>query len=497
MKSITQIFAITLTSLIVLPLTIHANTYKAAEYIESKNFQKARSEYLKSASVGSAMAFYQLGTMTFQGIGTKKDLTEAIVWFSLAAELEYKDSRNVATTLIQLLPNQDIDKLESLMIQYENVYGQTNVSNNYFPQINHASLTNKITFDGKTSLDEFIETTEHDLDMAVDVGLDSITDSASGESFDSGESDDITSLLAFVKPAHLLVADFDIAPDGTMRNAVSVQSLGYTRQTLEELKSKTLPIPQYLDQPVYFNHRIRTGIATFDRFDMSEKSEYLYAKILREARELKKTSSLDDKYEYAVLLLTYPWLPQKEGEALTVLLDTAKAGHPGAQFEYGLKQYREQTDVESAIKWLYAAAQFGVARAQYQLGNILQYSPWVNKDETKAMRWYQFAAQQDHSVAALKIAELKLSADDKNLHNFKEAVNILAQIEEQHKSNPEYYYLYAISRTKGEHRDIKVAFSYLSKAIRLAESYNWNVSDWHDLMARWTTGNVQITSESY
>lgn len=192
------------------------------------------------------------------------------------------------------------------------------------------------------------------------------------------------------------------------------------------------------------------------------------------------------------MLLTFTWLKQEEGEAEELLRKAAEQGQPFAQYEYGAKLYREQTNIEQGVHWISQASKYGLAKAEYLLGTIHLYSPWIKNDEKKALFWFESAMKKEHQAAKLKVAKLKLLAMNTNLHDIPAATVYLTDLKTSQRDNPEYYFLLAISHKNRENRDFGQVIRNVEKAIDLGEKYNWDVSYWQGLVEKWTTGKVYI-----
>lgn len=481
-----------------------ANIFKGDNFFKAEKYQQAKEEYLASAQIGSPNAYYQLGTIYYKGLGEPQNYISALVWFSLAAEYEFSDSKQVSEQMLAALPAEQLPYVKKLVKQFKQKFGKQIVQQTYYPEILVSNLTETIHFSGEgkpdsvhqTDFEAFGPVLEEDTFEIVSEELDEFDDGFGFETIDSEPQNNSFTMPDFFNRPYFLIADYDLAPDGTARNITPIQTIGYTRKAIQSLRQLQTEKPLFKGQPAHFINRINMGMASYGRFEMADTNQTLYDRLRRLARKLKNSTKLEDRYQYAMALTNFSWLPQEKTEAETLLKQVAKAGHPLAQYEYGLKLYREQTDIAQAIYWLASASKFGLDKAEYRLGHILQTSPWVVNDEAKALFWYLSAAEKQFQPAMLKAAEIKLLTQDKDLFDQPGAIELLNELAEQNQDNPEYHYLYAVSRLSGKHRDLKVAFASMRKAINLAESYYWDVSDWHAKLSDWTRGKVQITSES-
>lgn len=483
---------------------VYGNIFKADKYYAEKKYDLALAEYKKSAEIGSPPAYYQLGTMYYKGQGVQKNNINALIWFSLASEYQFNDSESVLEQMFAALPKDQKAYIEQLVSAFQQRFGKSVTQKKYFPELITANLASKVTFGGEGKLSDQYETLdeifgpsmESSFDMEpFDAGI-SDDEFSDGFGFDGSSEEQEDPVASIFNRPYLLIADYDVAPDGSVRNITPVQSIGFTRRAEEELQTVTMPQPNFNGQFVHFLNRTGMGFAHYDKFQMSDEMPAFYDRMRRLARKLKDSDKPDDMYRYAMALTHFNWLRQAPEEAQQKLLSAANQEHPHAQYEYGLKMYREQSNIAEAIYWIGSAAKYGLDRAEYRLGYILHNSPWVVKDEKKALHWYSLAAAKNHQAAMLKSAELKLLANDKSLHDQKGAIDLLQAVERDQSYNPTYHYLFAVSRIRGEYRDFRKVVEHMRRAIDLGDDLNWDVSEWERQLENWTTGRVTITNES-
>lgn len=85
----------------------------------------------------------------------------------------------------------------------------------------------------------------------------------------------------------------------------------------------------------------------------------------------------------------------------------AEEGNAEAQYELGIcylydywRYSKIEKDISKAIKWFKAAAEQGHIRAQFQLGEIYYYGKdGIRKDFNEAVKWFKLAAKQGHQDA--------------------------------------------------------------------------------------------------
>ena len=507
LKNISQFGVITLVaSVMLINQATATDAFKGDALYQQQHFEQARTAYLNAAEVGSPHVYYQLGTMHYKGQGIKPDPLSALIWFSLAAEYQFNDSENIVTQIMQHVDDKKKPDVDTLIKDFKQRYGKHHIENKYLPKIITTNLNKKVTFGGQGIL----EGTQNDAtDKLFGVISSSILSDNAFDAFDEfdefDEFDDEMNSTANSKlpqrsssPLNFLaILDYDIAQDGSRRNILKVHHRGgwsQIRDTIFFLSKAPLPQPTFDGKRIHFIHRSYLGIskATIDLGMIRSEQRPLYYWIKRQMKKLTKSSRSQDNYTQAMLMLIFPWYPQEDGEAVSLLKSLAEQGHIYSQYEYGLYLYREQIDPAEAIKWLSMASQYGLANAQYRLATILQNSPWVVPDEKKSLFWYETAAKKGHAAALLKSAELKLLANDESLHNQAEAIDILKNIESSQNKNPKYSYLVAVSHLRGEFRDFQKVVKYLRKAIFRGQTLNWDVSKWEEQLRKWTTGLVTI-----
>ena len=500
-----------------------ADVFTADAFYQQQNYEKALLAYLAAAETGSPHAYYQLGTLYYKGQGTTANNIDALLWFSLAAEHQFNDAENIVNQLLDSMDEKNKTNIRLLMARFIKKYGKELVEKQYLPELIKTNLDKKVTFGGigknvnnhDVSNELFGLKTIHNLsDFTLgddyNNSFDNSFDSPFIDSFEfeeAGENGSVVEEFGDVQGSqpqkrnpldlpYLAVIDYEVAPDGSLRNIMEEYSQGRAGNIKTAIYNYSLynfPKPTFEGERIKFIHRGYLGIARYKSAQARDKYKDLYAWVRSTNKKLEKENTHQSKYKRAMLLLYYPWLPQVEGLAVSILKTLSEEGYVNSQYQYGLYLYREQVDVEQGIKWLSLASQFGLAKAQYALAGILQESPWVVSDELKAMFWYEKAAQKAQPNALLKLAELKLIAKDETLRDQTEAINILNTIKQAQYNNPEYHYLVAISHLNGEYRDMPKVISNLRQAISRGNTLNWDVSVWENQLARWTKGSVTIT----
>ncbi|MGJ8691659.1 MAG: tetratricopeptide repeat protein [Thalassotalea sp.] len=461
--------------------------FKADQYLKDKQYQLAQAEYLTATKVGNPYACYQLATIYFKGLAGDKDIINAMLYFSLAAEYQFHDSQAIIDGMLNEIPLAERKDIIDILTNFKKTHGKESINSKYLPVIASENLADKVTFNGKPTL-EIVEEFQDYLDDQV------YLDNTSGSFDENGEEESFgfENLIQTATKPYLII-DFDLAVDGSARNITTVQKVGFAKELIDSFVLFPLDQASIKEQKVEFIGRANLGAANYTKFTLLKENKSLYSNIRRTAIKYKEGTSLKDRYNYAMALLNFSWLEQQKGEAALLLKALAQDGHPGAMLEYGLKNYREQTDIPAAIYWIAQASKYGLARAEYRLGQLLLTSHWVKTDEKKALFWFESAMEKDHEAAVLKAITIRLTAADEQLRDVNKAISLLAKIADSHANNPEYYYLLALSHRYRENRQYTEVVDNLRKAISMGQRQNWDVSDWQALLTQLTTGRVYIS----
>jgi uncharacterized protein len=483
-----------LTLVILVPTTVKsANIFVSDRQFTEKNYTQAIQGYKLAAKVGNPHAYYQLGNMYYQGLGTQQDIVNALINFSLAAEQDFHNAQKLMDKLVNALSPESKMQVTNILAEHLALHGQESINKKYFPIINHENLTTKFTFDGSVELQTVF--------YPEDIDMDDYNGDEGASGFYDAEEDEITgedslTLLISSPRAPFLIIDHDIHSDGSVRYTNEVQKFGLYLQLLNSFTLFGNAKPEFNGMPSHFSTRSYLGAASYNRFTLLRENEAIYGTILKLVRRFKKSSSIEDEFNLAMLMLNFPWIEQEDLEAESKLLKLAKQGHSPAMFEYGFKLYREQREIPQAIKWIAEASKYGLVRAEYRLATLLQNSPWVVPDEQKALFWYQSAMRKNDMSAAIRATEILLTASDESLRDMDLAIEYLNNMEDSQDNNPEFHYLKALTYRTGQQRDISLTVRHLKRAIMKAQMANWDTTDWDDLLSRIVTGNVYVTDEN-
>ncbi len=481
-----------------------ANILQADQFLLDKNFAEAQKAYLVLSESGSAKAFYQLGKIHLEGLGVEQDMLKAVLWFDLAAEQNFADAGQVVADLLKLASPQTHENIIQLQAEFRAQQGWQRIKMRYFPVLKQQTLASKIYFGNKTenqSVPQYHQTASYNSQVELNsIVPDKVKLTGPNPVLNQTQAEFLFGRLSkvdFFKQAYSAIVDYDIAADGSVRNLQVEQKIGYIHPKVwPGLKTFNTSKPQFNQETVAFINRSFIGLAGESEAYIRNQKEDIYAGLVRAARKLKQDPSIEGQFQYAMALTSFEWLAEDKDELEQLLTQLANAGHPLAQYELGFKLYREQKNIAQAIHWLGESAKAGVARAEYRLGHILLNSPWVEKDETKALYWLERAVEQSHIASLLTASELKLLADNETLHNVKTAQDYLTKVPEAQQDNPQYEFLQAMVNFKQTPRKLDQAVNHIQKAIKLGEQLNWDVTDWQAMLTDWTSGGkVSVTDQ--
>lgn len=487
-KNFSSVVFVVINMMFTLP-ALAVNLTLADQAIMDKDYATAIKEYKKAALVGNAKAFYQLSKIHHHGLGTPKSELRGILWMAVAAEYNYENATaNLLRMKASLAPNKR-DEVESIIKQFVKKYSEETIGKKYYPTLNAATISQSISLGDGIHNDLGVAQANnlHALEALSQVDGSLEADGIGTDSILDGFSE-----LAMNMP-YYLVAEYDVAPDGSIRDAISVFSIGDDAYALDQLSITPVAKPVFSDENVNFINRSIMGIVDTDTVSIRENNAELYTKTLRHVGKLKGSDNAIDNYNHALALMHFPWLRREDSTVDELLIKAARQGFSLAQYEYGLKLYRQQMLPKDAIYWLSEAAKQGLTKAEYRLARIILDSPWVEKDNEKAYFWLSQAALKKHTVAVRKLAELKLTDDKSHLYDPKGALLLLNTITEQQTEEPEFRYLLALAYAKPENRQFQIAVKNLKKSIVLADSRHWDTSDWRSLLKEWTgSGTVTV-----
>ncbi|WP_189637886.1 tetratricopeptide repeat protein [Thalassotalea sp. HSM 43] len=465
-----------------------ANAIKTADdYFSQQNYLQAFDSYLDAAHAQEPRAYYQLGVMHYKGLGVKADQVKALVWFTMAAKNNYANSADIVKSLLGNVEAEEKTQINKLILSSISKLDKELLFRTYRPVVNKSLLTNPVTFAGVDSLDDVELITDLGFDGALSPfanNFDPVTESVSTGS----EVEDF-----FVMEPYFLIVEYDVARDGSIRNITEIKASGDVRSAVYDLSLNSMAKPSFADQPSSFVHRSFMGIAGYSRLRIRNEFEMFYTRTRLQNNKFKDSADPQQQYVYAMTLASFPWLVKDNKEIDENLAKAAHNGFPAAQYEYGFRQYSQQTNVEQGIDWIYQAAQQDHSQAQYRLGKMFLNSPWLEQDKDKATFWLQLAAGKGHLPAKLNLAEIRLLSAEEHLFDVAKAQDLLVQLKETHENYPQYHYLQAMAFLKMEPRQLSKTVDFLRSAIDRGNELNWDVSAWQRELDSWTsTGTVTI-----
>jgi len=461
------------------------NVLKANTEFKKGNYAVALPLYEEGAKLGNAHAQYQLGVLYSKGLGVEPNVVSSMIYLSMAAEQKYHNAQSIIKNMRSSLDEQDLLLLNKAIEEEKKAHQIT--QQQFLPELRQSTMNMKVTFDGKKALEqkvyfeELVEFQNFDDELQNSGGFDDLDD---GESLD---------VAIVVNNPGFLVVENDVASDGSVRYIRDIQKSGNTRRFLDAYKLFPLGQPEVGDKPTEFVHRAYMAAAIDDQFYLNDNLPQLYKETRRILRAAKNKPSLETLYQYAMAMVIFPWMQSDEGEAEMLLKNLAEKGHPGAMYEYGLQLYIQQKEISEAVRWITNASKYGLSRAEYRLGKLLQMSPWVVSDEKKSLFWFESAAEKGDEAASLHVAKIKLTANDKSLMDVSGAIKHLEDIANSQSLNPEYQYLLSISYRLRPERDFKKSVELLEKAISMGMRTNWDTSEWQALLAKMLQGNITVT----
>ncbi len=113
----------------------------------------------------------------------------------------------------------------------------------------------------------------------------------------------------------------------------------------------------------------------------------------------------ESQYMLSIMLEDGEGIPPDTHESALWERRAAEQGHSYAQANVSYRFYVEGDFVPS-LEWCVRAADSGLAWAQYNAGLMLRKGEGTPRDDAAAAQYYRKAAEQDHSEAQAKLAEL-------------------------------------------------------------------------------------------
>ncbi len=141
------------------------------------------------------------------------------------------------------------------------------------------------------------------------------------------------------------------------------------------------------------------------QFDLKNYAEAL--KWYRRGAEQGDDASI---YHLAELYVDGTGVPQNFAEAMKLYVPLAQKNNALAIYKIGLIHLRGDhtvpRDYAKAMQWYQRAAELGFARAQNDIGYLLEQGLGVKKDVAAAAKWYRVSAEQGWSKGQVNLARL-------------------------------------------------------------------------------------------
>ena len=91
----------------------HADMLEALQAYETKNFNVAERQFEELLPLGNELAAFNLGVMAYQGEGQQADLTKALGYFMLAAELQHEQAEDILEKLSAKATQQQLEEAKT------------------------------------------------------------------------------------------------------------------------------------------------------------------------------------------------------------------------------------------------------------------------------------------------------------------------------------------------------------------------------------------------
>ncbi|OUD15417.1 tetratricopeptide repeat protein [Thioflexithrix psekupsensis] len=125
--------------------------------------------------------------------------------------------------------------------------------------------------------------------------------------------------------------------------------------------------------------------------------------------------------------------------AKSLFLDAAQAGVAKAQYNLGDLYYRVENDAQQALMWFEKAAAQGLSEAQFMAGTLYdQGIGGVVQDFLQAADWYRQAAEQGDSRAAYRLGWFYIEGREAIAANLVEAARLLLQAAQQNHAAAQF-----------------------------------------------------------
>lgn len=450
-KSIAVLFAFVVTCTI---FPSQANLAKAYHVFQQKEYDQAFILFERSAHLGVIDAQLKLAGMYSEGIGVKADTVMTYVYLALAVDHGKSDLTPIVEKIFNSFSTEQQQKATTVWKQYQLKYGLAEFRTNAEPsfrqkvikfrpakQIGRASIVRGSQFDvRKTTLGS----TMIDYDVDVD-----------------GKPKDIE-------------VGFNYFTDPQMINRILAETAGKKFRPANITGNKSKKIKSFTYTDVWAQRRIsEKGI---------QSRQPKFYKMVKKLRILAAQGDAHAQYQMAMVIQLFPSLSENGVVFIDYLNKAAQAGVSTAQVEYAkllLQGKKVKRDNTLAIAYLLSAAQAADANGQYKLARQLLIGHVVQRDEHKAFFWLNQAVEQKQPYAQFWLARLLLVSKDDSLRDPVLAKTLLAQVAEQQRHNPNWYFFAALAELKlGNQSD---AIDLLADGKYRAENLDWGMTKFKKL----------------
>ncbi|MCF2859870.1 TonB family protein [Pseudoalteromonas sp. SMS1] len=432
-------FRILLLLLVLLPKVSFADLFTATHLYQQQKYAGAYDEFYKLAEIGNGDAIYNLAVMSLYGQGTKKNLSLAYAFFTIAAEYGIPESIKTAQAIAA--QHADRQALEQVLVQTRKQFGYRYLSQKYTPDFTNFEST-------KDPIDKVFEKLPTYPEQAVRQGLEG-----------------------------WVWLEFDIDAVGTVKNIKVIDS--HPKNIFTSALINAVSIWRYKTSDAKQNHSLVYHFTTYKGKEYQRTLGFQQKDYRNEIkRHIDAAEQGNAQVQYYVAnwlssdkynasqLLRYHW--RNETSHLTMLLAAAKNNYPVAQYKLAielLSHSPSKHQLSVAINWLQQSAKT-FAPAQYKLATI--YADQTNTlfAPHQATYWYKQASAKDtraHKALALHLYHYSPSSAEIPLW--------LTQALEQDENDPELLLLKAkLIKEQNPSKATSIAKSALEQATRR----NWS-----------------------
>ena len=425
-----------------------ADLYQAKEAVEEKAFDKAFKEFEQCAQVGNLEAQKTLGMLYLYGMGTEKNIFQAYGYFALAYEQSSSaNTKEIMDGFAAKLTPAQMEQAELAWIDLYDRYGQEALQETLLPE--------KVK---KPRLPRVPRRTNNEKRVAY------------GSEMSTYKSKLSSSLL-----------EYDIAPDGRVRDVEIAYNLFTTESTLREEIRQTREYEYAAnreERELYYGARTNWAQQTISRHYIQNQIPEFYRRLVKLEKAADEGVAWA-QYELGLYIRAIPALERNKVKYAEYIRQAAESGFPQAMREYAVMLIQGDSvkpDYKEGIDYLIKAAQAGDATGQYKLARAILAGQLLKRDEAKALAWLEKAVANGSENARFWLARLYISIDDQSLRNLPRAAEIMDEVKLEKRDNP--YWPYYMAQLKLQQSEQQDAIDYLDDALELAKGYHWDISQW-------------------